>query len=634
MPVGYFVTGSSAASIELEPLATSGSATGGSSVTIAIASGIATKLVDPNGCIVVGDNLWVADAIGVSGNGSIFAWPTTTLGTTGDPAPTVTIDGASTGFNFCVDVGLDSTGRIYVANEFNNSIDIFAAGANGDVAPTAQIIGGSTTLSSPQGVALDSNDNVYVVQFGEAKILMWNAGNFGNHAPDKTITGAATSLDSDGPNTVRIDATDNIWVGQPDGSILKFAAGANGNVAPLQTIAGTPCQYTVTSDPTLQQGGSGMSAVITMPTLTIGQAVIVQFEFDSNMHNFTAPSGWTNFTPTMVGSFFYGGAGAFRVADGTETPTYTWTWDTFNNNWTARIILVSTTIPITHFNIHDKNANSNNGGTTLTALGSSGSGPSGNIGDLRLVLFGTAGVETITVNSGLTSIYSVSGAHSSIAAGFEVIEATPVNRTATSSGSDNWGALNLIINPSGGINPTGISFDPTGNIYVTDNNNDQGLEYDAASTNNAVPLNTITDLAAGAWGNAQGAGAPPPPNPPPYYYPSCALPSGTAGIPYEVQTPAKLLDEGRLALCSRFFIDINTNNEQLLLTICVDNVDYVYPLLISTAMRSTVEVAYQVSGRVYSIRLVACLSFGQVELFEVWTDLDEGKEPEQGGSGS
>ncbi len=118
------------------------------------------------------------------------------------------------------------------------------------------------------------------------------------------------------------------------------------------------------------------------------------------------------------------------------------------------------------------------------------------------------------------------------------------------------------------------------------------------------------------------------------YYPTCILPNGALGIPVEWQTPAKLLDEGRLGLCSRFFIDVNTGGEDLQLTILVDGNEYPYPIQINTDERETVEVAFQVSGRIYSIRLVGCLSFGQGELFEVWTDLDEGRPPQADGQQS
>jgi hypothetical protein len=100
----------------------------------------------------------------------------------------------------------------------------------------------------------------------------------------------------------------------------------------------------------------------------------------------------------------------------------------------------------------------------------------------------------------------------------------------------------------------------------------------------------------------------------------------TIPIPFEVQTPGRLLDEGALALCSRFYVDIDTGGELVSVVICVDGNDYAYQKQISSVGRSTIELAYQVSGRVYSIRLTASLTFGQIEFFECWSDLDLGKQ--------
>ena len=93
----------------------------------------------------------------------------------------------------------------------------------------------------------------------------------------------------------------------------------------------------------------------------------------------------------------------------------------------------------------------------------------------------------------------------------------------------------------------------------------------------------------------------------------------------EWQPPSVLLDEGREALCQRFYVDIDTGGEFLRLTILVDNVDYVYPLLIHTNGRQTLEIDYQISGRIYSIRLQGALTFGQVQWYQTWTDIETGE---------
>ena len=102
----------------------------------------------------------------------------------------------------------------------------------------------------------------------------------------------------------------------------------------------------------------------------------------------------------------------------------------------------------------------------------------------------------------------------------------------------------------------------------------------------------------------------------------------TIPIPLEWQTPAKLLDESRQALCSRFYLDINTGGENMSLVICVDGNDYAYQKAIKTIARQTVEVAYQVTGRVYSVRLTGSLSIAQVEFFKAYTNLDLARDGE------
>jgi hypothetical protein len=99
-------------------------------------------------------------------------------------------------------------------------------------------------------------------------------------------------------------------------------------------------------------------------------------------------------------------------------------------------------------------------------------------------------------------------------------------------------------------------------------------------------------------------------------------------IPFEVQPPSVLLDQGRLALCSRFFIDLNTNGEELGLALCIDDTDYAYPYPIKTADRETVRVAFQVKGRKYSVRLTGALTVGQIEFYEAWAQIETGDEPQ------
>lgn len=134
-----------------------------------------------------------------------------------------------------------STACLYVTNSFNDTVTVYATNANGNVAPTRTIGGASTGLSSPFGIALDTNRNIYVANGGTGSaafsVTVYASGSSGNAAPIRTISGANTHLyDPFGP---ALDAARNIYVANFDNSVTVYAANANGNVAPIQTVIGS-----------------------------------------------------------------------------------------------------------------------------------------------------------------------------------------------------------------------------------------------------------------------------------------------------------------------------------------------------------------------------------------------------------
>jgi sugar lactone lactonase YvrE len=142
-------------------------------------------------------------------------------------------------------VAVDASGKIYVAaNAFGtNAILIYAPAATGDVAPIATISGPHTQLSGPVDVKLDARGNIYASNSGS--ITEYAAGSTGDATPIATITGPNTGL---GGGELAIDTKGRVFTTSlfPNGlSTLDwgyFAAGANGNVAPVQTFK-DPCQF-------------------------------------------------------------------------------------------------------------------------------------------------------------------------------------------------------------------------------------------------------------------------------------------------------------------------------------------------------------------------------------------------------
>jgi NHL repeat len=202
--------------------------------------GEGTGLVGPvRNALDASHNVYVTNnASGGPGSVNVYA-----AGAYGDVAPIRQIAGSSTGLSSPWGIALDSSGNIYVTNTGTNSVTVYAAGADGNVAPIRTISGSSTGLSSPTGIALGANGKIAVSNIGNRSVTEYAANANGNVTPSKTIIGANTGLDF--PLAVATGASGNIYVANRDagpsniGALTVYPGNANGNVAPLHTIAGS-----------------------------------------------------------------------------------------------------------------------------------------------------------------------------------------------------------------------------------------------------------------------------------------------------------------------------------------------------------------------------------------------------------
>jgi hypothetical protein len=137
-------------------------------------------------------------------------------------------------------LAIDTSNLLYVANSKTATIDIFPAGSS---IMQAQIGGSNTGLVAPGTVAVDASLNVYVFDTKTATISEFAAGATGNVAPIRTIAGPNTGLDGGNGFSFGLavsKTSGEIFVSNPgSNAILGFAATASGNVAPIQTIAGS-----------------------------------------------------------------------------------------------------------------------------------------------------------------------------------------------------------------------------------------------------------------------------------------------------------------------------------------------------------------------------------------------------------
>jgi hypothetical protein len=175
--------------------------------------------------------------------GSVNYYP---VGSNGDVMPSGVIEGSNTQLTLSLGVAVDPTGEIYVANGDTNSIVGFAPGSNGNVSPNVMIAGANTGLATPTGLALDRAGNLYVDNCGTVcnygppgptSVKEFAAGSNGNVAPLRTISGSLTLLgQTDG---IAVDRKGNIFVtNAAQQTVTVYGPRAHGNVSPLRVIAG------------------------------------------------------------------------------------------------------------------------------------------------------------------------------------------------------------------------------------------------------------------------------------------------------------------------------------------------------------------------------------------------------------
>ena len=164
-----------------------------------------------------------------------------------------------TGLNGPTSIAVDADQNIYVTNLGNQSLTVFARGASGNVAPMRSIRGKRTRLTAAFAIAVDRTGTVYVVNSDDKDIdgvLVFGPHADGDVAPSRIIAGSATQLET--PSGVAVDPRGAIFVSDHAGSssagaIRVYAKDANGNAAPLYSIAGSATRlrpYGLAIDPT------------------------------------------------------------------------------------------------------------------------------------------------------------------------------------------------------------------------------------------------------------------------------------------------------------------------------------------------------------------------------------------------
>ena len=240
-----------------------GSGATGNAAPVQYIHGSKTKLIEAWGLAVDPErNIYVANpGGGYKGRGSVVVFA---AGADGNVAPKQIITGPATGLLFPFWVAVSPiTGEIYVETEGSGCyIDggicvlVFASGANGNTSPIGAIDGPYTGLGAISGLATDANGSIYVGNSNagsniKGSITVYAAGSLGNVFPTQTIAGSKTELDA--PQEIAVDHSNNIYVdnygqsGIEGQSVTVYRAESNGNVKPMQTIAGNKTKLGVNS---------------------------------------------------------------------------------------------------------------------------------------------------------------------------------------------------------------------------------------------------------------------------------------------------------------------------------------------------------------------------------------------------
>jgi sugar lactone lactonase YvrE len=160
-------------------------------------------------------------------------------------------------------VALDGAGNLYLADASNNRIRMVSAatgvistvagGGTGCAAQTDAVGDGcaatSAVLKGPAGVTLDSAGDIYIADFSDERVRMVNASTgiistvagtgYVKITGDGDYNGdgiAATSAELNGPVTVALDSSNNIYIADATNNRIRMVSATTGLIS---TLAGT-----------------------------------------------------------------------------------------------------------------------------------------------------------------------------------------------------------------------------------------------------------------------------------------------------------------------------------------------------------------------------------------------------------
>ncbi len=129
-------------------------------------------------------------------------------------------------------IGADAAGNIYLATM--SYVEVFAPSSSGPAVPQASYFDLNGSTLNP-AIAVDASGTVYAASCTTNSVGVYPPGSTGG-TPARSIVGPNTLILC--PDSIAVDSAGNIYVESDliQTFIVVFAAGANGNVTPMQTI--------------------------------------------------------------------------------------------------------------------------------------------------------------------------------------------------------------------------------------------------------------------------------------------------------------------------------------------------------------------------------------------------------------
>jgi len=209
----------------------------GDAPPVALIAGSHTNIGYPQGIVVDSQRNIYTTGYAVIGNNSVAAIDVYPAGSTGDVAPTAAIDGP-TGLSENA-IALDANGNLYALNSSGGpagtgSVTEYSAGSIGDVAPINTITSSFTGINNSSAIAVDAGGKIYVTNQFENSVGIYAAGSYATGPPIATITGEKTGLNF--PFSIGLDANNNIFVLNSNDTVTVYGAGDVGDATPTKTI--------------------------------------------------------------------------------------------------------------------------------------------------------------------------------------------------------------------------------------------------------------------------------------------------------------------------------------------------------------------------------------------------------------